>query len=949
MAQLSLFLLGPPKVTLNARPVTGLKHDKVLALLAYLAVEAGRPHRRDALIGLLWPDSPQTAARNSLRQALTILRQAIGDPAANPPYLFISRSALQLNQDAGYWLDVTAFTGLLAASERHRHRRVESCKACARRLQQAVDLYQGDFLDGFFLPDSDPFEEWALLTRESLRLQMMAALGQLARYHEGRGRYRPALAFARRQLTMDPWREEVHRQVMRILALIGERSAAVVQYETCCRILAEDLGVEPEAETTTLYEQIRDGAEGSSLVPVAPAPRPHNLPPQPTPFVGREEERAEIGRLLDEAECRLLTVTGPGGVGKTRLALQVATEHVDAYAGGVYFVSLASLPSAGLLAEAIANALQIAPDAGDEPASQLIAALHSKEVLLVLDDFEHLLDGAPLLADILQRTAEVNLLVTSRERLNLHGEWTFLIRGLPVPDPDLPAIELAKYDAVKLFVQSASRAESGFSLSQENGGHVARICQLVAGLPLAIELAAAWVRVLSCEEIAQEVARSLAFLESGYKDMPQRHRSMEAVFDHSWALLSPKEQDTLQKLSVFRGGFHRPAASAVTGASLPLLAALVDKSLLQRTPSGRYAMHGLLRQYAGKKLLASDEVVETQAGHLNYYLELAETAAAQGDGAEQIEWLDRLESENDNLRAALAWALSSGCKEEGLRLAVALYRFWYWRNHYREGRQWLDAALTGAQALPAALRAQGLRVAGVLAIELNDDARAESSLQESLALYRQIGDLRGVAAALNSLGAMAFSQKEYERAILLLEQSLSVRREQGDTLSLSTPLNNLGLVALAQGDSRRAKEYFEEALALDRTSGDAMGIVTSLSNLAAALLEQGLYQEAQADFQECLLLFQELGDNEGSAECLEGLAAAMAHQGNVEPAARLWGAAQALRHRIHAPVHPAEQPRYDRTKAIIQARLDEATLTAAWSEGRAMSLTEAIDHAITST
>ncbi len=933
---------------LNARPVAGLKHDKVLALLAYLAVEADRPQRRDTLIGLLWPDSPQSAARNSLRQGLTILRQAIGDQAADPPYLFISRSALQFNRDAAHWLDVSAFTALLAACQRHRHRRPESCKACARRLQQAVALYQGDFLDGFFLPGSGLFEEWALLTRESLRLQMMEALGRLARYHEGRGGYGAALAVARRQLTMDPWREEVHRQVMRILSFIGERSAAMIQYETCRRLLAEELGVEPEAETTSLYKRIRDAGKGSPLGPVAPAPRPHNLPLQPTLFVGREEERAEIGRLLDEADCRLLTVTGPGGVGKTRLALQVATEHVDAYADGVYFVSLAALPSAELLAEAIANTLQVAHDSGEEPGHQLIAALSSKEVLLVLDDFDHLLDGAPLLADVLQGTSKVSLLVTSRERLSLQGEWICSIRGLPVPDPDLPATELANYDAVKLFVQSACRVQSDFALSQENSRHVARICHLVAGLPLAIELAAAWVRVLSCEEIAGEVARGLALLESGHKDMPQRHRSMEAVFDHSWALLSVKEKNALQKLSVFRGGFYRPAALAVSRASVHLLAALVDKSLLQRTPSGRYVMHELLRQYAGKKLLTSDDMAETKAEHLNYYLELAETAAVQGDGAEQIEWLDRLESENDNLRAALGWALSAGCKEEGLRLAVALYRFWYWRNHYREGRQWLDAALAGAQALPAALRAQGLRVAGVLAMELNDDGRADSSLQESLALFRQIGDLRGVAATLNSLGAMAFSQKEYARAVLLLEESLSVRREQGDTYSLSTPLNNLGLVALAQGDSRRAREYFEEALALDRSSGDAMGVVTSLSNLAAAVLEEGLYQEAEADFRECLLLFQKLGDNEGSAECLEGVAAAMAHRGNVEAAARLWGAAEALRHRIDAPIHPAEQRRYDRTKALMQSSLDEEILGAARSEGRAMSLSEAVEYAIQS-
>jgi tetratricopeptide (TPR) repeat protein len=442
------------------------------------------------------------------------------------------------------------------------------------------------------------------------------------------------------------------------------------------------------------------------------------------------------------------------------------------------------------------------------------------------------------------------------------------------------------------------------------------------------------------------MARSLTFLEATFRDTPERHRNLQAVFDHSWALLSPEEQHLLQRVSVFRSGFQRRAAEAMVGASRRLLTALVDKSLLQQMPAGRYLMHGLLREYAAEKLLASGETAQIKAAHLNYFLELAETAASQGDGAEQIEWLDRLETDNDNLRAALSWALTSGRQEAGLRLAVALYRFWYWRNHYREGRQWLEATLADSQSLPPALRAQALRTVGVLSLELNDYAGAEPHLQESLVLFRRLEDRRGAAATLNSLGVMAFSQNLYGRAIRLLEESLSLRRQLEDNYSLSTPLNNLGLVALAQGEHKAARDYFAEALALDRASGDAMGVAVSLSNLAATMLEEGLHEEAQAYFEECLLLFQELGDKEGSAECLEGLATTMIHQGNVKQATRLWGAAEALRERIHAPVHPAEKPRYDRTKAAIQARLNEAAFATAWSEGRTMSLDQAVGEAL---
>lgn len=946
MARLSLLLFGSPHVTLDSEPVTRLKHDKVRALLAYLAVESGRPHRRDSLIGLLWPDYPQAAARNSLRQALTILRHAIGDQKADPPYLLVSRSTLQFNEVADYWLDVAAFRALLAVSGRHRHRRPESCTTCARRLEQAAALYQGHFLDGFFLPDSAPFEEWALLARESLRLKMLEALGHLIAYHRQRRQHQEALSFARRQLALDPLREDAHRQVMRLYFLDGERSAALSQYEDCRRLLATELSVEPEPETSSLYEEIRKaGRRAAEEVAEPPEQRPH-LPTQPTPFVGRTGELAEIGRLLDEADCRLLTVTGPGGIGKTRLALQAAAEQEGLYAGGVYFVPLASLPSPSLLPEAIADALQLELNASDEPASQVLAALRLKEVLLVLDNFEHLLEGALLLASILRQAPLVNLLVTSRERLDLRGEWTLVLDGLPAPDPTVPAGSLAEYAAVVLFVQSARRARLDFSLTERNGPHIAHICRMVAGLPLAIELAAAWARTFSCKEIAQELERSFALLESRFRDMPARHRSMQAVFHHSWNRLALAEQDVLARLSVFRGGFEGAAAGAVAGATQPLLDALVQKSLLQVVAAGRYGMHTLLRQYAAEKLAAGDSLAAAQTGHLSYYVELAERTVLQGDGGEQIETLDRLETENDNLRAALGWALSAGQAEQALRLAVALYHFWYWRTHYREGRQWLEAALAQSQSPPDALRAQALRAAGVLALELNDDTQAEVYLQESLVLYRQLGDLQGVAAALNSLGAMAISLQEYERAILLLEESLEVRRRLGDSYSLTTPLNNLGLVALAQGDCEQARDYFEEALSLDRAAGDALGEAISLGNLAASLLDQGHYAEAQANFQECLLLFEEVGDKEGSAECLEGLAAALAHQEMNDEAARLWGAAEALRERTHAPVHPGEEQRHNRTREVIEERLDETAFAATADEGRGMSLEQAVRYAL---
>jgi predicted ATPase/DNA-binding SARP family transcriptional activator len=944
MAQLSLLLLGPPQILLGSEPLDGLKHDKVRALLAYLAVEAGRPHRRDSLVGILWPDFPQTAARNSLRQALAILRQALGDQVRNPPFLLTSRDVVQFNQESDYWLDVAAFSGLLAAARRHGHRRPERCRSCAQRLQQAVDLYQGHFLQGFFLPDSGPFDEWALLTRETLHQEMLVGLAWLARYHRQRGEFQDALKFARRQVTLDPLREEAHREVMRLSFLTGERSVALAQYEMCRRLLAEELGVEPEPETQALYHEIRSA--------VAPAPSPAKAPPlaslpaQPTPFVGRAQELAEIGQLLEEADCRLLTLTGPGGIGKTRLALKAAARQAGVYADGIYFVPLAALPSPTLLAEAIAAVLEIKLDGARDPASQLLAALSGKEMLLLVDNFEHLLDGALLLADILQHAPGIDLLATSRERLDLRGEWTFLLDGLPVPESTTPAETIETYDAVELFVQSARRADVGFVLDQKNADDIARVCRLVAGLPLAIELAAAWVRSLSCAAIADQLQRSLTLLQTTLRDIPERHRTLKAAFDHSWNYLDAAEQSVLARLSVFQGGFALPAAATIAGATRRVLSSLVEKSLVLPASAGRYSMHALLRQCAAEKLAILDPRLVTQTAHFHYHLQLAERAAAEQDGAAQIEALDQLEAENDNLRAALSWAHSQGLAEEMLRLCVALYRFWYWRNHYREGSRWLQTALAASETSLPLLRAQALRAAGVLALELNDYEQAEPCLRESLALYRQLGDLRGAAATLNSLGAMAFSREQYGSALSLLEESLRIRRKLEDQNSLSTPLNNLGLVALAQGETRRAQRYFEEALALDQAADDTAGAAVSLGNLAAALLELGEHTLAQSRFAEALGLFQEVGDKEGIAECLEGLAAALAYLGMGQRAALLWGAAESIRQQNHAPVHPAERARYDRLLAAIAARLDEPAFAAARHEGQAMPFAEAIAYAL---
>jgi predicted ATPase/DNA-binding SARP family transcriptional activator len=646
--ELQLMLLGKPRYTFTDAPTNAPAVDflykKSLALLAFLA-STRQPQSRETLAGMLWAEMPEEHARANLRKVLTDLRHGLA------PFLTITRQAVAFNGAAPYALDVEAFETKLRALKSAGDPGLLG-ESTIQQLSEAVELYTGDFMDGYYIHDAPAFEEWVTLQREHFRQLQLTALHTLAKYHTARGAYTPGIAFTGKLLALEPWHEESHQQMMLLLALTGQRSAALHQYEMCRDILEKELGVVPSRDTTALYRQIQSGELSA---PPSRAVPPHNLLAQVTPFVGRETELQTIAGRLNDPECRLLTLVGIPGAGKSRLALQAASAALGLFADGVFRVRTELAPGSDLL-RCIADGLGLCLEQGGNPEEQLLDNLRHKQLLLVLDNAELLGSRAEFLLEVLQHAPGVKWLLTSLERLGLPGEWVLPVGGLVVPHSQ-SAEEIDSSSAVQLFATYACRAEADFMLSEENRAAIVRICQLVEGLPLAIELAAAWARVLPCQEIAQEIERNIDFLATSSKSVPERHCSLRAVFAYSWAHLSKEEQEVFARLSVFKGGFSRDAAEQVAGASLRILASLLDRCLIQKSSLGRYDVHEFLREYGAQELAENQEQdEEVHNRHGLYFAAFVSQRGAQLAGPRQREALNEIAGELENIKAAQRWS-----------------------------------------------------------------------------------------------------------------------------------------------------------------------------------------------------------------------------------------------------------------------------------------------------
>ncbi|MCL4832509.1 MAG: hypothetical protein KJZ86_08715 [Caldilineaceae bacterium] len=687
MQKLEVRVLGTPQVHLNGAPVR-FRLRKSLALFIYLTVTR-QPHSRDKLATLLWPGYDQSTTRAYLRKALSLLQQDLpGD------WLKIDRHQLALADCHNFWLDAAEYAALANGGG----------KGSLDRLEHAAALYTGDFLDGFSLPDAEGFEEWRLHEAESLRGRLMGVLKEVVDGLASQGEASRALAYARQRVELDAYDEAAHVALMNLYAANGQSGPAIRQYETLVRLLKDELGVLPAAETTATWREIVENGRRNNVqnvpLPAAvqtdiPSGPPSNLPHLPASFVGREEELGLIAARLADPACRLLTLAGPGGMGKSRLAIEAGTrllaDSPALFPDGVWFVPLVAAETRDGLVSQLADTFQLPFARMGDPFPELLKRLEQKRLLIVLDNFEQLLAHAPLLSQLLTVAGGVKLLVTSRERLNLPEEWLIHLHGLAVP-PDLsgtpadfsrvPDVSMGAPDrsppapALTLFTQRLRQLQLDFAPTGEEGRWAGEVCRMVGGMPLALELAAAWGDVLSCREIVQQLEISLGILRSESLSLPERHRSMAAVLASAWQRLSGEEQQVMARLSLFRGGFTREAAAAVTGASLLLLQGLIHRSLLRRTGEGRYEMQELIRQYAGERLARQPERhAAAQAAHAGYFAAFIQAREKELTTNPSPALLDEVAADIENVRVAWRYALERDEMELLLQMVVGLAKF----------------------------------------------------------------------------------------------------------------------------------------------------------------------------------------------------------------------------------------------------------------------------------
>lgn len=939
--KLKVYLLGSMRITADEQPIA-LPTRKVEALLAFLLLNDGQ-HNREKLAAQFWPDVSDDAARASLRNALSTLRRHLG-----ADLLKSDRETVQIVPDFPIWVDAQAF-----------RKQAELYLAAPSPDLGTVDLtlFGGDLLADFY-------DDWILQTREQYATLYRRTLLEVTQQMRSQGEYEQAIALAEQALYFDPALERAHQQLMFCYAALGDRNAALRQYESCRTALQQELAVEPDRATETLYQWIQQ-APGERL-PVEAAIT--NLPIPLTPFIGRRETLTEVKALL--ASVRLLTLTGAAGTGKTRVAIRTSTDVLEDYPDGVWWVDIAPLDNGDELAARVAKTLGVREKPREPIETTMARVLGSRKLLLVLDNCDQLLAASARLVEyLLRRCARLTVLATSRERLGVPDEQIWTVPPLSLPDlhSGSPIEKLLESDAVHLFVRRAAMVRPGFQLTEDNAAVVIEICARLEGLPLAIELAAARTNFLGLEQIAIRLSDVFSLLSSGNRTALPRHQTMRAAIDWSVDLLSQPEKTLLRRLSVFAGGWKLEAAEAICGGDglksadiVELSTRLAEKSLLEvewRAEQPRYRLLQVIRQYGAEIQDLSDETASLHQRHLSYFADL--TAGVNPrlgyflTDAEADKWMPILEADYDNLAVAIGRAQSAAAGHptylaDALRLAGNLHWYWFARGEFSQGRDWLTRllALGGDVAVP--VRARALLALGYLACWQGDFAAAKAPFEEALSLYRQIEDDSGLSFALHGLGFIQLGEGEKDLGYARFEEALKIADAENDVWLKAFTMHFLAIALDYQGgDAMPQLEQSHDLL--QQIGGHRQGQAFSLVHMGRIARQRGHHSKVRSSYVKALRMFRASGDRRGVGYCLEGLMLMAVREGTTERAACLAGAVSNLANVLGPFLEAPLQTEYDQGLAELRQLLGETAFEEAFAVGYDMTLDEAIALALDST